>query len=156
MRRLLLISTACLATVACVRTTTDPVTGRMDVDVESPTQQGEQWRATLAGQGAGSAITGDATARVIAGTTTTTINLRGAMAGGRHPWHVHSGSCGSGGPIVGDPGAYQPIAIGENGAGTSSAQIALQLNEAERYHVNVHASASDMATIVACGDLKDE
>ena len=155
MRRVLLIGTA-LLTVACVRATRDPVTGSVDVDVESPTQQGEQWRATLAGQGAGSGITGNATARVIAGTTTTTINVSGATAGARHPWHVHSGTCGSGGPIVGEPSAYQPIAIGDNGSGTSSAQIQVQLNEAQRYHVNVHASASDMATIVACGDLKDE
>lgn len=155
MRRVMLIATA-LLTVACVRTSTDPVTGRVDVDLESPTQQGEQWTANLAAQGGATSLSGRVVSRVIAGQTTSTINVSGATAGGRHPWHVHSGSCGSGGPIVGDPSAYPLLTIGDNGQGTASAQVQIQLREAERYHVNVHASPSDMGTIVACGDLKDE
>ena len=154
MRRVVLIATA-LLTVACVKTTRDPVTGAVDVDVESPTQQGEQWRAGLTAQG-GAALSGNLISRVIAGQTTSTINVSGGTAGARHPWHVHSGTCGSGGPIVGDPNAYPILAIGENGQGTASAQVQVQLNEAQQYHVNVHASASDMATIVACGNLNDE
>lgn len=158
MRRLLPLAAAVVlaAGTACIRTAVDPVTGRMDVDVESPTQQGEQWTATMTGQGTGASLTGRAVARVIAGTTNTTLTLAGGTIGGRHPWHIHRGSCGSGGPIVGEMSAYPPIAIGNEGSGSASSQITLQLNEAERYHVNVHASEGEMATVIACGDLRDE
>ena len=40
MRIIPLLIASCLVTTACVRTSTDPVTGRVDVDVESPTKQG--------------------------------------------------------------------------------------------------------------------
>jgi hypothetical protein len=157
MRRSAYIAIAALttATAACVRTAVDPVTGRMDVDVESPTQQGEEWTVGLEGTGSHASFRGNARARVIAGTTTTTLQVTGGMSGARHPWHIHRGTCATGGPIVGEPSAYPPIVIGTDGSGQQSAQIQLQLNEAERYHLNVHASATDMSTIVACGDLND-
>ena len=156
MRRILL-ATATLAavTTACVRTAVDPVTGRMDVDVESPTQQGQQWTAEIAGQGPMTGLAGTAVARVIAGTTTVTVNLRGGTPGARHPWHIHTGNCGTGGPIYGEPTAYPTLVVGADGTGTASAQIQLQLNEAQRYHVNFHESPSNLATIVACGQLDD-
>ena len=155
MRRIMLAAAAAVLTTACVRTAVDPVTGRMDVDVESPTKQGEEWRADLTGQGPGAGITGTVVARVIAGTTTTTVNVRGGTAGARIPWHIHTGNCGTGGPIYGQPTAYPVIVIGADGTGTASAQIQLQLNEAERYHVNLHESPTNMATIIACGQLDD-
>ena len=155
MRRILLIAAAAALTTACVRTAVDPVTGRVDVDVESPTQQGEQWDAEITGQGPGAAIMGSAIARVIAGTTTTSVNIRGATPGARIPWHIHRGNCGSGGPIFGEPTAYPVIVVGADGTGTASAQVQLQLNEAERYYVNLHESPSNLATIVACGQLDD-
>ncbi len=156
MRRIMLAAVAAAAlTTACVRTAVDPVTGRMDVDVESPTKQGEEWTANVAGQGAFASLTGRTVARVIAGQTTTTVNISGGVPGSRHPWHIHSGNCGTGGPIVGDPNAYPPIVIGEDGTGTATAQVMVQLNEAQRYHVNFHESAANLATIVACGQLDD-
>ncbi|HEX6631751.1 MAG TPA: hypothetical protein VF048_11710 [Gemmatimonadaceae bacterium] len=153
MRRFALIATACLAT-ACVHVTTDPVTGRRDVDVEQPGKKGEDWTATLQQQG-GSGVTGTLTAAVLSGTTNATLTVNGAAPGASHPWHIHNGTCATGGGIVGQPDAYPPLVIGDQGSGRASVQLQLQLNEAQRYHVNVHASASDMATIVACGDLKN-
>jgi hypothetical protein len=150
-----LTAVAALSAAACVRTAVDPVTGRMDVDVESPTKQGEEWTVGLTGQGSFASVGGNAVARVIAGTTTITLNVTGGTPGGRHPWHIHSGTCAAGGPIVGEPSAYPPVVIGNDGKGTQNAQIQLQLNEGQRYHLNVHASATEMSTIVACGDLKD-
>ena len=35
------VALAALFSAACVRTRTDPVTGKVDVDVESPTKRGE-------------------------------------------------------------------------------------------------------------------
>lgn len=154
MRVLSLLVVAGLVT-GCIRTSTDPVTGKVDVDVESPTKRGEEWKATLAGTTIPS-ITGDATARVYAGQTQVTISLEGVPGGEARPWHVHQGTCGSGGPIVGSPSAYPPLTVGADGKATGTATIPLQLDEAQRYHVNVHASAAEMATIVACGALDDE
>lgn len=139
---------------ACIRTTTDPVTGRVDVDVESPTKRGEQWGARL-GSETNPSLTGQVTARVISGVTQATIAVTGAQPGARLPWHIHEGTCGSGGPIVGSPSAYQPLVVGDDGRATGSVHLELQLNEARRYHVNLHASPSQMSTIIACGGLAD-
>lgn len=155
MRRMILAAAAAVLTTACVRTAVDPVTGNVDLDVESPTKQGEEWTAEIAGQGSAASLTGTAVARVIAGTTTTTVNIRGATPGARIPWHVHTGNCGTGGPIYGPATAYPTIVVGADGTGTASAQIQLQLNEAERYHVNLHESPTNMPTIIACGQLDD-
>jgi hypothetical protein len=57
--------------------------------------------------------------------------------------------------VVGPASAYAPLQAGAAGTATGNAELELTLNEARDYHVNVHASPSDMATIVACGDLDD-
>jgi hypothetical protein len=155
MRRLSLVLIGCL-TVACVRTRTDPVTGRVDVDVESPTKKGEDWKASVTGQGAFSAVRGSATASVLQGQSTIVVVLEGATAGGNHPWRVHEGKCaGTPGADFGPASAYQPLVIGSDGKGQATARVSMALDEAKDYHVRVHASASDMATTVACGDLSD-
>ena len=144
-----------LALSACVRTARDPATGKVDVDVESPTKTGEDWRADLKGQSMYTSVSGHAMAKVAEGMTNVEISLQGATSGGSHPWHVHDGKCGSGGAIVGDPGAYPPLTVTADGKAQSSAHVMRRLDEAKDYHVNVHASSMDLATIVACGNLDD-
>ena len=146
---------AVLALAACVRTSSDPATGKIDVDIESPTQKGEVWNASLKGQGTYSAMTGTAKATVVNGMTNVAFSLDGGTPGQTHPWHVHDGKCGSGGAVVGDASGYPPVTIGANGHGEASGHIMTRLDEAKDYHVNVHASAAEMATIIACGDLDD-
>lgn len=146
---------AVFATTACVRTTRDPASGKIDVDVESPTKRGEDWRGKLYGQSTHASYQGDIGADVLDGKTTATIALTGAASGGYHPWHIHEGKCGSGGPIIGDPSAYRPLTVGSDGKAAGSAVLMLQLKEATEYYVNVHQSPSDMGTIVACGQLGD-
>lgn len=148
----LLLATSVI--VGCVRTSTDPVTGGVDLDVESPTKQGEDWKANLT-SATNPNISGSANARVIAGETSVTIALTGAPSGVAMPWHIHEGGCGSGGAIVGNPAAYPPITVGTDGRATGAAEINVQLDEAKSYHVNVHQSAAAMGTIIACGDLSD-
>ena len=143
------------ATVGCVRTSRNPATGRVDVDVESPTKTGEDWRGEVKGIGAMMQLSGTAKAEVSNGVTAASMSLTGARAGGSHPWHIHLGRCGSGGPIVGDPNLYPPLVIGDNGSGAASARLQLQLDEAKEYYVNVHASMSEMENIVACGQIDD-
>ena len=155
--RTLLVLLLATSVTACLRVNRDPVTGNADVDVESPMQTGEAWEARIAGRGSWSAITGNS--RMTAGggdAVTVSINIAGASSGGFHPWHVHDGTCASGGPIVGSPGAYGLLSVGADGRAQGNANLAgVKLNEAKNYHVNVHQSASQMGTIIACGDLND-
>ena len=154
MRAFALFFAAALAAGCTPRINTDPDTGRVDVDMQPVTQRGEQWEATLASQG-GSTVAGTSRATVRADHTVATISISGGTAGGTHPWHIHEGACGSGGPVVGPPTAYPPLQVAGNGAATAEAHLTLQLNEARQYHVNVHASPTQMGNIVACGNLVD-
>ena len=155
MRTFAILMLASLATAACVRTRTDPATGKVDVDVENPMKKGEVWNAKLAGQGNYPSVTGTAQATSINAQMTATIALTGATAGATHPWHVHEGKCGSGGAIVGDPSAYTPLTVGSDGTAQGNATVSTTLHEAKEYHVNVHLSPTEMGTIIACGNLDD-
>lgn len=154
MRQVLLPAAAVLLVIGCARVQSDPATGRTDVDVESPAKRGEDWNARLASE-SGSSVTGTSQALVRDGRTKVSISVSGATSGASHPWHVHEGNCGSGGAVVGPADAYPPLAIGSAGSATANADLGLTLNEARDYHVNVHRSASDMGTIIACGNLDD-
>lgn len=153
MRVVLVLLVAGLVT-GCIRTSTDPVTGAVDLDVESPTKQGEDWKARLE-SASYPGIAGEALARVYNGQTEVTVVLTGAPTSIAYPWHVHEGTCGSGGGIVGDPAAYGLLRAGSDGRASGNAKLAGTLDEAKRYHVNVHASPSAMGTIIACGNLSD-
>ena len=154
MRTFALLVLAAAAT-GCVRTSTNPATGKMDVDVESPTKKGEDWKSNLTGTGMYANVRGNSVVLVAEGRSNVTIAIEGVQPGAVHPWHVHAGVCGSSGPIVGDPGAYTPITVGNDGIGRASAAVALRLEESAKYHVNVHLSPSQMETIIACGNLED-
>ena len=154
MRTIAILLLAGLA-ASCVRTRTDPATGKVDVDVENPQKQGEDWSAKLAGQGNFTRVSGTARAVSMNAQLTANVSLTGATPGAVHPWHVHEGKCGSGGAIVGDASAYTPLTVGSDGTAQGNATVNATLHEAREYHVNVHASASDMATIIACGNLDD-
>lgn len=110
------------------------------------------WTANINAMG-GSGITGSALVRPTSGGASATVSISGAPANSTLPWHVHSGTCGSGGGVVGAASAYTPLAVGADGKATSTATITAALDTGAKYHVNVHKSATDMGTIVACGDL---
>lgn len=66
------------------------------------------------------------------------------------------GNCGdSSPPIVGPPSAYPPLRAGSGGTARAEAHVPVELNEARRYIVNVHASPTNLGTIIACGALED-
>lgn len=81
------------------------------------------------------------------------VEIANAAPGGQHPWHVHLGQCGSDQGILGPADAYKPLKIGGDGKAESDATLPLVLPRSGRYFVNVHASPSNMGTIVACGNL---
>lgn len=138
--RLLSMSIACLVVLGC-QTGTEPA-------VES------QWDATLEGRPGFLTVAGTGFASTTAVSSTASVNITGATPGAVHPWHVHAGTCASGGPIVGDPNAYTPLQVGTGGAASGVATIDVVLQPQQSYFINVHASPADLATIVACGDLQ--
>ena len=113
-----------------------------------------RYSANLAAIG-GSTVHGTATVHSMDNVQQTVqLQISGGTPGATYPWHIHTGSCSNGmTPIVGAPQNY--TALGTSGDGTASlmATIPIALNDKQPYHVNVHASPTDMGTIVACGDL---
>ncbi len=114
------------------------------------------WQAQLQGQGEYSGISGQSEVTGSNGSSDVSIDIQGAESGGEHPWHVHEGTCGSGGGIVGDPSAYGLLEVGDDGSANGQATIDTTLESGSDYHVNVHASQDDLGTIIACGDLSEQ
>ncbi|HUF12606.1 MAG TPA: hypothetical protein VMN78_05885 [Longimicrobiales bacterium] len=117
------------------------------------------WSAQLAPQ-AGTDIRGTANVQTVvvegfAGTTAAAVSIAGADVGARHPWHVHSGSCATGGPIMGPAAEYPVLLVRADGRASASANLAIGLDDNANYHINVHRSPSDLGTIVSCGNLID-
>ncbi|MEP6991057.1 MAG: hypothetical protein ABJA80_09030 [bacterium] len=81
------------------------------------------------------------------------VSISNATPGGQHPWHVHMGRCGSNGPVVGNAGAYKPLVVNGDGNASENASLSVALPYMNDYYVNVHASPTNMGTIVACGNL---
>jgi hypothetical protein len=103
----------------------------------------------------GSTVHGTATVHSMAADQqTVNVQISGGTPGATYPWHIHTGSCSDGmTPVVGNGALY--TALGTSGDGTASVTVTIPvtLDPNQRYHVNVHASPTDMGTIVACGDL---
>jgi hypothetical protein len=81
------------------------------------------------------------------------VEIFNAVPGGVHPWHVHRGQCASDQGVLGTAGAYKPLKVGNNGRAESEATLPMPLPRSGDFFVDVHASAKNMGTIVACGNL---
>jgi len=81
------------------------------------------------------------------------VNLSNAVPGGEHPWHVHRGRCGADQGIFGPADAYKPVKVGSNGRASSTVELSVPSPKTGEFFVSVHASAKNMRTIVACGNL---
>jgi hypothetical protein len=112
------------------------------------------WETSLSST-AGSTVRGSSKAQSVGVGTGVTISIEGAAASAQHPWHVHTGTCATGGGIVGDASAYPVLTAGVGGAASANASIGVALREDQRYHVNVHRSPTDL-TVIACGDLSND
>ncbi|MGQ0562671.1 MAG: hypothetical protein ACT443_12455 [Gemmatimonadota bacterium] len=141
-----------IAVVVLVGCTAQREDGDIDID-PAPDFIGD-WRGNLEPRN-NSGISGSVVLRSALTNAGTSITIWGANEGSRHPWHVHFGSCGENGAIVGDPNAYPVLQIGSNGTASASANIDVGLNEDRTYSVNVHRSPTDLGTIVSCGPLND-
>jgi hypothetical protein len=81
------------------------------------------------------------------------VKVENAVPGGEHPWHVHRGQCGNDRGIFGPPDSYQPLEVKGDGEAESTAEIREPFPRAGQYFINVHASANNLRTIIACGNL---
>lgn len=88
-----------------------------------------------------------------AGETRAHVDISNAIPGAKHPWHVHRGQCGSDQGIFGAADAYKPLEVEKDGKASSTATLQVPAPKTGQYFVNVHASASNMKSIVACGNL---
>lgn len=86
--------------------------------------------------------------------TAASVSIAGARSGATHPWHVHAGTCGSGGAIVGPASAYPPLTVGSNGQASATARLDVGLEPGAQYYVNVHESPSNLGTIIGCMQLR--
>jgi hypothetical protein len=84
------------------------------------------------------------------------FSLDGGAPNGVLPWHLHYGGCGDDQPIVGSPSNYPPLVVSSKGDLTAAVQLPVQLVERTNYVVHIHASAVDMANVIACGALVPE
>lgn len=145
---------------ACAPRQDEPTTDEVqtgDVMAAAPTWTANLSATDLAGPAAREDVANiDGSARMEMGETPAQsrveVHITGLQAG-TYPWHVHSGTCQTGGPIVGSATAYPPLTVGADGAAHVEAGIPVETPTSGDYHVNVHRSPEDLATIVACGDL---
>jgi hypothetical protein len=81
------------------------------------------------------------------GTTTVSIAVDGAT--GDHPVHIHSGTCDDL-----DPNPTYPLNdVNADGESETDIDVALADLLAEPYAVNLHESATNLGTYVACGEI---
>ena len=134
--------------------------GRQAVEINPDTQPiANRWNGTLSSppELAGvSAIGGSAWMgpdEKNADRTLAQVLLSNAVPGGEHPWHVHRGRCGADQGIFGPAESYKPLKVGSNGRASGKAELQVPTPKSGEYFVNIHASAKNMRTIVACGNL---
>jgi hypothetical protein len=79
--------------------------------------------------------------------TSVTIALKGAPDVAQ-PAHIHMGSCAKL-----DPKPTYPLKSVTDGKSTTTVQVSMDKLSAGSFAVNIHKSADDLATYVACGDI---
>ncbi len=121
----------------------------------APGAMNARWTTTLEPKGE-TQVRGTASviAGASAGTMTAEVAITGGVKNGTHPWHVHAGTCATGGDIVGPAADYPPLKADGNGTATATTTVNIAAPTAGDYHVNIHLSPAAMGTIVSCGDLK--
>ena len=81
--------------------------------------------------------------------STVSILLQGTPDGGMHPAHFHAGDCGSGGDVV------VPLNDVDGTTGISRTEVAVPYGVimGNNHYLNIHLSAEEISTIVACGEV---
>ena len=77
------------------------------------------------------------------------ISLKGASKAGSQPAHIHDGPCSKL-----DPKPKYGLSNVENGKSTSEVPVKIDELTSGNLAINVHKSAADVKTYVACGDIR--
>ena len=77
------------------------------------------------------------------------ISLKGAGQAGSQPAHIHDGSCKKL-----DPKPKYGLSNVENGKSSTTVPVKLDELTGGNLAINVHKSAQDLKTYVACGDIR--
>jgi hypothetical protein len=81
--------------------------------------------------------------------TKVVIQVTGAPTGAVQPVHFHKGTCANL-----DPKPVYPLQDIKNGTSTTVVPVEMSKLTATPHTVNVHKSAAEMKTSVACGEVK--
>jgi len=95
----------------------------------------------------GSGIAGNATLTDL-GNNQTRVQISITPATGDHPAHIHMGTCANL-----DPTPEFPLTNVQNGTSTTVVNQALSTIMRTQRAINLHLSAAEIATYVACGDI---
>jgi hypothetical protein len=144
------VARAAIAAVAAIA-----VLAACEIDDFGPVTGDYQWHGVLEGRAGWEHIGGQAAFLWTERTTVVAagIEITGDEPGKVRPWHIHHNSCAEGGGIVGSDAEYPRVVIGADGTGGTGATVAVALDPAARYHVNVHHSEAEMDVIIACADM---
>jgi len=153
MKRIALLLVAALA-FGCSNDNNNDLDDFLDARI-TPVPGTIEWRAHLVSLDQALGINGDATVVEVVNEAafTASITIRNDVVGAIRPWHVHFGTCATGGAIVGEDAAYPRLQVGADGAATVNVMIRVGLDPALAYHINVHKSDAEFNTIIACGDM---
>jgi hypothetical protein len=123
-------------------------------DTGTPPPNAREWVANLVALEPGYTLSGTSIVTAFPGEPafTASIQLEGDVPGSLRPWHVHVGTCGSGGSIVGPDAAYPRLSINNDGFAVVETNVLVALDNGA-YHVNVHFSDAQFDRLIACGDL---
>jgi hypothetical protein len=97
----------------------------------------------------GSNTSGTATLTSEGNQTKVVIEMQGAPADAVQPVHFHKGTCAKL-----EPKPVYPLKDIENGTSTTVVPVEMSKLTATPYTINVHKSAAEMKTSVACGEVK--
>lgn len=86
--------------------------------------------------------------------TTAVVTLSGAPANALLPWHVHTGACGTNGPVVGVAASYSNLVVTPEGDANLTITLPFGMPSDAPLYVNVHRSPSQMNEIISCGAVE--
>src|SRR5262245_52062788 len=95
--------------------------------------------------------TGTATLTAEGSSTKVELNVKGGAKGVAQPAHIHEGSCAKL-----DPKPKYGLSNVTDGKSSTTVPVSLETLTKGELAINVHKSAEDLKTYVACGDIKGQ
>ena len=96
----------------------------------------------------GSGVSGTAQLMDKGAQTEVVVNVQGEPASASEPMHIHSGQCG---PTLGK--VVYPLKNVEGGTSDTTVNATLASLQTGNFAINVHESAAQITTYVACGNI---